>query len=385
MNFTIDKKAFLAEIAKVTPAVASRSSLPVLSGIRLIANGSRISLAATDLEFEIRLQAPAKTPDGFGDAVVPANSLTKAVKTMPGPEVTVEFQEKDERCQVTISSGKKSVTLDCYPARDWPDIAKGVEWEPVCWFDAAGLADALSGAVLCASTDEARPVLTGVQFNLSGEGLELVATDSYRLGIASAEAELKGELPDTAPIVPARVLKALVKQLKKDDGRGLIYFGTLTENGNREIRFVEFSFGTAVSWVVRQIEGEFPNWRQLVPEESGGLLEFDSKELTQAAEGAADLRSQKSVPVRIRLDDPCVLEMKDSQVGSVTEDLEKASYSPNGVGPMTIAFNPEFLVDGINFIGEERGRMRATDAVKPALFLSSDGRRYVLMPVRMPS
>jgi DNA polymerase-3 subunit beta len=384
MKFTIENKAFLAEIAKVAPAVANRSSLPVLSGIRITANGSRVALSATDLEFEIRLQARAETTDGLGDAVIPAKSLTKAVKAMPGPEVVVEFEEDDGRHLLTVSSNSKSVTIDGYPADDYPDIASGVEWEPVCWFEATSLADALSRVVLCASSDEARPVLTGVQFNIDADGLRLIATDSYRLGIATAEMELKNEAPDDAPIVPARVLKALAKQLQKEGGRGLIYLGTSGSKGGPDIRLVEFSFGTA-TWLTRQIEGEFPNWQALLPEEAGGRFEFDSKELANAAKGAAELRSAKSVPVRVGLDDRCVLEMRDSHVASVTEDLEKAAYSPNGVGPMSIAFNPDFLIDGVNFIGEDRAVMRATDPLKPALFLGENGRRYLLMPVRMPS
>lgn len=385
MQFTIEKKAFLAEIARVTPAVSKRSTLPVLSGIRLRATCSRIAMSATDLEFEVRLQAKAVTTDGFGEAVIPATSLTKALKAMPGPDVVVEFQESDGRPLLTVASDNKTVTLDSYPAEDYPEIASGVEWKPVCWFDATSLADALSRAVLCASGDESRPVLTGVQFNFDPEGLKLVATDSYRLGIATATTEPKGEAPDEAPIVPARVLKALAKQLKKDGGRGLIYLGTKEGKGGPDSRFVEFSLGTG-SWLTRQIEGDFPNWKALLPkEDAGSQFEFDSKELAEAAKGAADLRSAKSVPVRIGLDDRCVLQMEDSQVASVTEDLGKASYSPNGVGPMTIAFNPDFLIDGINFIDEERAVMRATDPVKPTLFLGGNGRRYLLMPVRLAS
>lgn len=383
MRFTTSKKALTEAISGVLPAVSSRSSLPVLSGICISAAAGRMALEATDLELAITLQAAAGTSDGIGKAVVPAKTLTKALKAMGGDEVTVEFTEAEDRPGVEVSSGKKSVSIEGLPVSDWPEIPSDTKRSGIGSFDASELADALKRVVLCASSDEARPVLTGVQFNISDEGeAELVATDSYRLGIATVGIELTGEAPESPPIIPARALKLLAKQLNGTEGRVSITLDTPNE-GNGP-RLALFSFGTATTWFVREIAGEFPNWKQIVPKEAGGSFEFDSKELAAATKGASQLRSQKSVPVRMALGDSCELRMVDAGSASVTEALEGASYSQNGVGPMEIAFNPDFLLDAISFIGEEKGRMRATDAVKPAIFVGQSD-RYVLMPVRLPS
>jgi DNA polymerase-3 subunit beta len=384
MGFIVDKKLFLKSLASVMPAVRARSTLPILSGIKLGGADTRFSLEATDLELVIRLQGPAKgTGEAVDWAVVPAKALAKAVKSLSGNELTVDLVGQDERPVVEISSGKRRVAIDALPASDWPEIGSDIEFQAVCWFEARELADALRRVVLCASEDEARPVLTGVQFNFRGDSLELVATDSYRLGVLSIGVEPMKQAPDWAPIVPAKALKALAKQLKREDGRGILYVGKSGSEDNPQ-RFVEFSFGTCDCWLMREISGEFPNWRQIVPEESGSVFEFASEEMAEAVKGAAALRSQKSVPVRISLGDSCELRMEENGTASVAEALSDASYFPNGVGPISIAFSPTFLLDAISFVGEEKVRMRATDPLKPALFLGENGGRYVLMPVRLP-
>lgn len=382
MKFQIEKKEFLEALKGVQPAVANRSTLPILGGIKLEAAEGRIRLEATDLEFAIRLEAAAETSDGSGQAVVPAKSLTKAVKALSDSTVSVEIHDEQERRIVDVSCGKRKVAIESYAVDDWPDIAGDVEWKPLCRAEAPELADVLGRVALCASHDDSRPVITGVQFNLSnGEKAEVVATDSYRLGVANLDVEAIGEVPDSSPILPARIIKALAKELKGRDGRAVMHIGTAGQQEHQRF-LVEFSFGE-ISWIMRPIEGEFPNWKALVPDESAGsIFEYDSKELTSAVKGASDLRSEKTTPVRIVLGDSCALRMVDGKVETTTETLDGATYHPNGVGELEVAFNPDFLLNGISFIGNGKGRMRVTDGLKPALFLGEDDSRYVLMPVR---
>jgi DNA polymerase-3 subunit beta len=137
------------------------------------------------------------------------------------------------------------------------------------------------------------------------------------------------------------------------------------------------------SWTVRTIEGEFPNWRQVVPEAAGALLEFDPQELTSALRAAGSVRSTTGAPVRLMLDDKCSLAVSEPGLGEMRQVLTRASFSPNGVGPMQVAFNPAYLTDAIAFCGADRGRMWVRDPVKPALLEGTD-RRHALMPVRIP-
>jgi DNA polymerase-3 subunit beta len=384
MKFQIEKKELLDALKSAQPAVANRSTLPILGGIKLEAGDGRIKLESTDLEFAIRLETPAETSDGHGQAVVPAKNFIKTIKAIPDSTVTVEIHDENDRRTVDVSCAKRKVAIESYSVDDWPDIAGDVEWKPLCRAEASDLADVLGRVALCASSDEARPIITGIQFNLNNgeQRAKVVGTDSYRLGVADLDVELIGEIPDASPILPARIIKALAKELKGRDGRAVLRLGTAGQPDPQRM-LVEFSFGE-ISWVMRQIEGEFPNWKALLPDESAGsTLEYDSKELATAVKGASELRSQTTTPVRILLGDSCSLRMVDGQAETTTETLEEATYHPDGVGALEVAFNPDFLLNGISFIGNGRGLMRITDGVKPALFVGEDDSRYLLMPVRL--
>jgi len=382
MKFDIAKKELLQALKTVAPAVANRSSLPILvEGVRLEAVAGRIALEATDLEFAIRLQVAAETSDGHGRAVVPAKFFIKAVSSMPDGQVEVEFFDSDGRGELVVCAGTKSVRLQTQAVEDWPEIGHGVDWHLVCEMDATCLSGALQRVIRCASQDEARPVLTGVQFNLDDANgvTEMVATDSYRLGVVTVAAQIK-QKPDHPVIVPARVLKSLAKQLGKDAGTTRVYAGNAGKDGPQ---LIEFTLAGAGSYVIRQIEGEFPNWKQLVPETQGGEFEFDTAELKQITKDAAALRSQKNIPIRIELGDDCRVQMMEQQTATFAQSIGGV-YSPNGTGPMVVAFNPEFLLDGIEFVAAEKAQMWVKDASKPALLTSGSTDRYVLMPVRLP-
>lgn len=383
MKFKLAKKQLLEVLKSVQPAVASRSSLPILGGIKLETADNRITFEATDLELAIRLTVEAETSDGVCRTVVPAKIFTKALKAIPDAEVSVEIHDTD-RNVVDVSCAKRKVTIEGFSPDDWPDITGDIEWKPLCRVEASDLSDVLGRVASCASTDESRPVLAGVQFNLKDgqHNAEVVATDSYRLGLATLDVELIGQAPESSPIIPARVLLALAKELKRHECRAVLQIGTAGDPEHQRI-LVEFSFGSA-SWVMRTIEGEYPNWRALVPDDSqGSTLEFDSKELAAAVKGAAEVREHKSVPVRFALGESCVLRMVEGQTEKLVETLETATYSPNGVGPLEIAFSPDFLLSGISFIGNRKGLMRLTDGQKPAVLIGDGVDRYVLMPVRL--
>lgn len=385
MKFQIEKKELLEALKSVQPAMANRSSLPILGGIKLEVGEGRLSLEATDLELIIRLQIEADIPDGQSRAVVPGRNFIKAVKAMADSTVAIEIHSENDRKTVDISCEKRKIAIESFSTDDWPDVTGDVEWKPVCRVEASDLGDVFGKVAMCASTDESRPILTGVQFNLvSGEQrAEVVATDSYRLGVANLDVELIGEAQDLSPILPARVMKAIAKELKRHERRAVLHLGTAGQDDHPRM-LVEFSFG-AVSWAMRTIEGEFPNWKAIVPDDSkGSIFEYDSKELATAVKGAAEIRSQKSIPVRIALDDSCTLRMVDGGTERITETLQNATYSPNGVGELEIAFNPDLLLTGISFIGNGKGVMRITEAQKAVLFIGDDDSRYVLMPVRLP-
>ena len=170
------------------------------------------------------------------------------------------------------------------------------------------------------------------------------------------------------------------KQLEKTEGQLEIAVlgGPADHSGGDHVAFAV----PEASWVVRTIAGEFPNWRQVVPEAGGALLEFDATELASAVRAATSVGSTIG-PVRLVLDGTCSLSITEHDQVEMRQELAGARFSPNGTGAVQVALNPGYLADAIAFCGAELGRMWVRDALKPVLFEGPD-RRYALMPVRTP-
>jgi DNA polymerase III subunit beta len=381
MKLTVSKKALAAAIKAALPAVPTRPGLPILAGIRLEAMEAGLTVEATDLELAVRrvLGENVKIERG-GSIVAPAKMLAKATAAMPGGDVRLEAQWNEDRPRLRVSSGPRTVTLEGWPTDDWPSVPDGSETEPLSSVEAAALADAFERVALCASKDEMRPILTGVALEAAQDALEVVATDSYRLGLVRIPVIGSAPHLETPPLLPARVAKALAKQLKTV--REAVDIRHLGPSGDEKgTSMVCFAFDSS-TWTVRTIEGEFPHWRQVMPEEDGALLEFDPEELGSALRAAASVWGGKTPPpVRLTLDRKCTLAITEPDLGTMRETLSGASFSPNGVGAIQVAFNPSYLADAIRFCGAERGRMWIRDALKAVRFDGPE-RTYALMPIR---
>jgi DNA polymerase III subunit beta len=385
VKLTVSAKPFTAHLKAVLPAVANRSGLPILSGVRLEASDDGLVIEATDLELTARrLVRGDVAVDAPGSVVVPAKALAKAVAAMAEPEIDLESAPNDGRGALDVRAGTRTVTLQGWATEDWPSIPQVAAIDPIASIVASAAADAFERAALCASDDDSRPVLTSVAlfFEEDPPSVDVVATDSYRLGVARIPLASPAPAAESPLLVPARAIRLLAKQLKGTEGA--VQIRALEASGGDASRasLVEFALPDA-EWTVRTVEGEFPNWRQVVPEPEGGLLEFDPQELGSALRAASAVHHTKGAPIRLSLDRTCSLAVREHDLGEMREALMGARFSPNGTGAMEVAFNPDYLVDAIRFCGAERGRMWVRDALKAVLFDSPD-RRYALMPIRIP-
>jgi DNA polymerase-3 subunit beta len=385
MKLMVSAKPFTAELKSVLPAVATRPGLPMLSGVRLEASEGEVAIEATDLDLTARRAVRGGvTVDGAGSVVVPAKALVKAIAAMGEPEIVLESDSSDGRAGLDVRAGTRTVTLQGWPTDDWPAVPKVAAIDPIASIDASAARDAFERVALCASDDGARPVLTCVAlfFREDPPTLEIVATDSYRLGVARLPLEAGFRVSDGPLLVPARGIRFLARQLKRTEGA--VQVRALEASAGEPSRASRIAFSVAeAEWTVRTVEGEFPNWKQVVPSPEGGSFEFDPEELGSALRAATSVRSTKGAPIRLTLDRTCSLALKDPDLGEMREALTGAKFSPNGAGAIEVAFNPEYLVDAIRFCGAGRGRMWVRDGLKPALFVGPE-RRYVLMPIRLP-
>jgi len=379
MKLTLSKKHFAAALKAALPAVSTRPGIPVLTGVRLQAEDDGLTIEATDLELAIRRKVEGNVSlEEPGSMLVPAKPLGKAVEAMED-DLGLTSASEDGRPRLHVTAGKRTLVLQALPEEEWPAIQPLSEATTLARVGTADLADAFERAALCASTDEMRPILTGVAlfFEEDSASFEVVATDSYRMGAVRVPLAKEPRVPERPPLLSARIAKALARQLKKAEGEVEIL--SLDSPEGREPR-VAFAFSGAV-WTVRTIEGEFPNWRQVMPEPEGGLLEADSSELTSAVKAAASVRTSKEAPVRLSLEKSCLLTLSEPDAGTFIEELADARFSPDGVGAIEVSFNPTYLLDGVRFTGEERTRMWVRDGLKPAL-MEGSGRRYAVMPIR---
>jgi DNA polymerase-3 subunit beta len=345
-------------------AATNRSgTLPVLSGVRLDVADGELTVTGTDLELTIRLSVPVHS-DRDGSAVVPARLVGDIVKALPAGAVDVTISDDE----MSISAGRsqfsvRPLSLGDYPTQVEPDAA------PVT-LSSRQVGDALRQVVRAASTDDARAVLTGVLMASEDDGLKMVATDSYRLAVR--------DLPQSSMLsvgqkvlVPGRALAELQRILGSHEELSV-------RLGGREAVF-EVG-GTRLT--TRLIEGEYPNYRNLLPSSYPNQLTVGREALLEALRRVKIL-AQDSTPVRMTLGgDTLGLTAITQDVGNAHEEID-ASYSGT---EMTVAFNPDYLAAGVDAVEGDEVTLSTLDPMKPAVLrgVGHDEYLYLLMPVRVP-
>jgi DNA polymerase-3 subunit beta len=363
VKFRCERDVLVEALATATRAVASRGgALPVLSGVKVDLGGDQLRLAGSDLDLTIQVEVTvAGQVDGV--TVLPARLLVDIVRSLQPGAVTVEVDGDEAR----IASNRSEFSVRVLPAEDFPRLVESPADEVT--LDAADLAEALRQVVRAASHDDARPILTGVLMAAEGTGLRLVATDSYRLAVRDlpgASILREGQ----AVLVPSKALTELGRVLGGTDQVTL----RLAE---RDATFVVG--GTRLT--TRLIEGEFPNYRQLIPSAHPNRLTIGREPLLDALR-RVKLLAREATPVRITLrPDGIELSATTQDVGQAHEDLD-AKYEG---AEMVIAFNPEYLADGVEAVEGDEVTLETVDALKPAVVRSVESQDYLylLMPVRV--
>jgi len=362
VKFRCERDDLVEALGTAGRAVANRGgALPVLSGVRMELTGSRLQLTGSDLDLTIAVSAEVGG-ETDGVAVVPAKIASDVVRSLDAGSVEV-LVEGDE---AQISSGRFSSSIRLLPADEFPRLAPPAE--RAVTLDAADLATALSQVVPAASNDDARPILTGVLMAAEGSGLRLVATDSYRLAVRDLEGSAVLDEGQSV-LVPSRALRELVRAL----GEGEVTLRL----GEREATFEV----DTMRLTTRLIEGEFPNYRGLIPSTYPNRMVVSREALGDAVRRVR-LMAREATPVRLTMSDDGV------ELDAVTQDIGQASEAVDARfegSELTVGFNPDYLLDGIEVTPGDEVALETTDANKPAV-LRAIGREdflYLLMPVRI--
>jgi DNA polymerase-3 subunit beta len=364
MKVTCSREELTQKLAVVSRGVSTRTAVQILGGILLNAEGGRLTLAATDMELSLRASLEAQV-EGEGAVVVPGRLLVELARLLPDSEVSIE-QRADEGV-IRVSSGPFESRLNTYTAEDFPRLpdAEGLERHAV---DRDALLETIARVGRSASRDESRPVLTGILVRFEPGKLVMAATDSYRLSVK--ETALEGTIPELEAIVPARALTELARI-----GQG----AERIELGVHENQVV---FGVDGIWLTtRRIDGQFPNYRQLIPESFEHEVPLPRDEVLDVVRRIA-VMAQRNSPLRLRFAEG------ELTVSARTQDVGEAEESlpvPFAGEPLEIGFNAEFLRDGIESVTGETVRFRLISPLRPCVLQAegSDDFLYLIMPIRL--
>jgi DNA polymerase-3 subunit beta len=363
LKLTSPRDEFIRQISIVSRAASTRTTVQVLAGILLQAEGGKLHLAATDMELSLRTSLDASV-DTDGAVVVPGKLLVDLARLLPGDEVAIEHRQGEG--VVEIVSGTATYRIHTYNAEDFPRLPEPTSTE-MATIDADALLETAAKVSRAASRDESRPVLTGILVRFEGDNLIMAATDSYRLAVKETSMSTPG--PELDAIVPAR---ALIELGRIAQGASELQLG-VQEN--------QVLFATdGILLTTRRIEGQFPNYRQLLPETFEHELALPREELLEVVRRVA-VMAQRNAPLRLRFaEGELTVSAQTQDVGEARESMPAAFAGE----PLDIGFNPEFLRDGIESAEGDEVRLKLISPLRPAVLQgAADDFSYLIMPIRL--
>jgi DNA polymerase III subunit beta len=367
VKISLERDALLRQLQTVSRVASTRSAIQALSGVQVVASANGCELQATDMDVGLRVPVEAEVARE-GVVVLPARLLLDVVRLLPSPEASLELRAAEQ--DVELVSGNATFHIRTLRAEDFPPFpqpeADSAVTLPVEAFVSTALKVASS-----ASRDETRPVLTGILVSASDRELRMVATDSYRLSVK--ETVLESPLPSGFEVnVPARALQELARVAAHVEEEEL----RVSVRQNQ----ILFELG-GVILSSRLIDGQFPNYRQLLPETFEHELRMASGELTEVVRRIS-LLAQKNAPLRLSFE-PGELTIS-AQTPDIGEALESLPVSFQGEA-LEIGFNPEFLRAGLEAIEEGDVVLKLISPLRPGLIESGDESRfrYLIMPIRL--
>lgn len=363
LRITVAKDDLAGRLAVVARGVSTRTAVLVLGGIQLRAEGSRLHLAATDMEVSLRTSVEAQV-GGEGTVVVPGRLLLDIARSLPDGEVTIEH--RPEEAVVVVSCGSATYRLHTYSTEDFPRLPE-IDRDALHAIDGDALIETVARVSRSASRDESRPVLTGILVRFEPGKVVMAATDSYRLAVK--ETAVGGTLPELDAIIPARALAELSRIAGGSDELQL----GLLEN--------HVVFGADGTWLTtRRIDGQFPNYKQLLPEQFEHELTLPREELLDVVRRVS-LMAQRNSPLRLRFaEGELTVSAQTQDVGEARESLP----APYAADALEIGFNADFLRDGLESVDSESIKVKLISPLRPAVLEGeSDDYVYLIMPIRL--
>ena len=374
MRAVCNTELFGKRLALVSRGVSSRSSIQLLGGVLLEAEGDGIKLSATDMEISIQTSAPAEVEDE-GQVVIPARIFNDIVRSLPGGQFSLEHDEAEGT--VRLVAGDNDYSIRAYAAEDFPQLP---QFESESSFAIMGdvLVETVEKVSRSSSKDETRPVLTGILISFEDSRVRMVTTDSYRLSIKESELATTFDGAREA-IIPARAMQEVGRIFGNSDEEQV---GVVLSERGALFRIGDVLLGT------RLIDGNFPEYERLLPTTFEREISVPREELmgTLRRVNLFAARQTPPVPVSLSFSSGAVeVIVRNGEIGEAHEKL-----SANSEDDFDISFNPTYLLDGVAALDTKNVLFKFNESLKPGLIVpDANGEEpdflYLIMPMRDPS
>lgn len=377
MKFTINRPAFINQLNNVLRAISSKTTIPILTGLKMVVTDHSVILTGSDADITIESTLDASDSsyglsiEEPGAIVLPARFFNEVIKKLPDKQATIEVFNG---LQVRITSGTAEFTINGQDANNYPHLPE-VKSENTVELASDMLREVIDQTRIAVSKQESRPILTGIHVTLNNGILTAVATDSHRL------AQRKVELPETADrdfdiVLPGASMTELAKMIADEkDGVKM----QITENQ------ALFIFGNT-HFYSRLLEGNYPETSRLIPESSDTRLEITASDLLASIERASLLSHEsRNNVVKLSVNPEnkiATVSGTSADVGNVEEEINADQIVGN---PLEISFNPDYMRDALKSFGQTKILISFTTALRPFTLVPTEEKAnfvQLITPVR---
>lgn len=362
MKFKISKEQLSQGLQSVQNVVSSRSTLPILSNVLLIAEGTTLTLVATDLDTTIKSTVDAKVTRS-GSTTIPAKRFFEIVREVISPEIEIEIDDKNF-CH--LRAGSSNFKMFGLSADEFPPIPVFNEARKVTLKQQA-VKDLITKTSYAASSDETRFVLNGVMLSLKDHAVTIVATDGRRLALAEEQVDIPSSSHGEC-IIPIKTIQELSRQLGTGDIDILL--------GTNQVCFKM----PRTEITSKLIEGVFPNYKQVIPQDAKERITLMREEFLGALRRASIMTGDKGSSVKIQLSKNTLLITANSP--DVGESMESMAINYQGK-EFAIAFNPAYMIEPLKALTADEVYLELIDELSPGILKTQSAFLYVLMPMRM--
>ena len=375
INFSINKNLFLQALNTTKRAISHKNAIPILSTVKIDVTNEGITLIGSNGQISIENFISIKNENAgllvtsSGSILLEATFFINVVSSLP--DITLDFKEIDQK-QIVLTSGKSEITLKGKDADQYPRIQEISASSPLV-LETSVLKNIINETAFAASTQESRPILTGVHFVLTeNKNLKTVATDSHRMSQKQIILEKNGDNFDV--VIPSRSLREFSAVFTDDIETVEIYFT------NNQLLFRSEN----ISFYTRLLEGNYPDTDRLIPTEFTSIVTFDKNNLRYAMERARLLsNATQNGTVKLEIINGVVsAHVNSPEVGRVNEEIDTESISGQD---LTISFNPTYLIDSLKAINSEKVTISFISAVRPFTLVPNDDTEnfiQLITPVR---